>query len=42
MRLWRQIFSAEVTSNSILDWTSILQRKGQGGLKDKHPVREIL
>ena len=26
-------FIAEVTSNCILDWTSILQRKGQGGSK---------
>ena len=26
-------FIAEVTSNRILDWTSILQRKGQGGSK---------
>ena len=33
VRLWRQFFIAEVTSNRILDWTSILQRKGQGGSK---------
>ena len=26
-------FIAEVTSNCILDWTSILQRKGQGSSK---------
>ena len=33
MRLWRQDFIAEVTSNRILDWTSILRRKGQGSVK---------
>ena len=32
-RLWRQFFIAEVTSNHILDWISILQRKGHGGSK---------
>ena len=32
-RLWHQFFSAEVTSNRILHWISILQRKGQGGSK---------
>ena len=31
-RLWRQFFIAEVTSH-ILDCTSILRRKGQGGSK---------
>ena len=32
-RLWRQFFIADLTSNRILDWTSILRRKGQGGSK---------
>ena len=33
-QLWRQFFFiAEVTSNRILDWTSILRRKGQSGSK---------
>ena len=32
-RLWCQFFITEVTSNRILDWTSILRRKGQGGSK---------
>ena len=32
-RLWRQFFIAEVTSDHILDWISILRRKGQGGSK---------
>ena len=29
-RLWRQFFIAELTSNRILDWISILRRKGRG------------
>ena len=29
----QQFCIAEVTSNHIIDWTSILQRKGQGGSK---------
>ena len=32
-RLWRQFFIAELTSNRISDWISILRRKGQGGSK---------
>ena len=32
-RLWRQFFIAELTSNRILDWISILRRKEQGGSK---------
>ena len=32
-RLWRQFFIAELTSNRILDWISILRRKGLGGSK---------
>ena len=33
VRLWRQFFIAELTSNRISDWISILRRKGQGGSK---------
>ena len=32
-RFWRQFFIAELTSNRISDWISILRRKGQGGSK---------
>ena len=32
-RLWRQLFIAEVTSNRILDWISILRRMGLGSSK---------
>ena len=33
VRLRRQFFITEVTPNRILDWISILRRKGQGGSK---------
>ena len=33
VRLWHQFFIAELTSNRISDWISILRRKGLGGSK---------